>query len=252
MLDSPSPQPLSRSSLVFLLVLDPLLHTPCISSPNHHHLFAAHAHTITACSAVIPMLCHLFPISLSAPYLSLAQKGLQPELTQEATVLSQYHYLNPISTEFQYPLWLVSFLLPALTILQSAQTTAGYCQNTVLLSAWPCARITDVQPPLCINCTTQSTAISLQMTLQWSIVSSHLCSNNCRILSEHGFAVCLTLLTATSTFELGRISYSTTAMLLLLLLLPFYYHHTRCVSWYPQQITTGFCYGKALLSACNC
>jgi len=47
-------QPLSRSSLV----LDTLHHTPCISSPNHHLLFAA-------CSAVIPMPCHLYPVSLS-------------------------------------------------------------------------------------------------------------------------------------------------------------------------------------------
>ena len=47
---------------VFLFVLDPLLHTPCISSQNHI-LFAAHAHTIAACSAVIPM--HLYLISLS-------------------------------------------------------------------------------------------------------------------------------------------------------------------------------------------
>ena len=44
MLDSPLWQPLSRSSFVFLLVWVPLLHTPCISSPNHH-LFATHAHT---------------------------------------------------------------------------------------------------------------------------------------------------------------------------------------------------------------
>ena len=57
---------LSRSSLVFLLVLDPLLHTPRISSPNHHHLFAAHAYTIAACSAVIPMPCHQFLIGLSS------------------------------------------------------------------------------------------------------------------------------------------------------------------------------------------
>jgi len=41
MLDNTLVQPLSRSSLV----LDPLLHTPCISSPSHHLLFAAHAHT---------------------------------------------------------------------------------------------------------------------------------------------------------------------------------------------------------------
>jgi len=33
----------TQSSLVFLLVWGPLLHTPCISSPNYHHLFAADA-----------------------------------------------------------------------------------------------------------------------------------------------------------------------------------------------------------------
>ena len=57
---SPLVQPLSRSSLVFLLVLDPQLHIPCISSPNHHLPFAAHAHTNAACSAAIPMLCYLY------------------------------------------------------------------------------------------------------------------------------------------------------------------------------------------------
>ena len=60
-----------QSLLVFLLVLNPQLHTPCISSPNHHLLFAAHAHNITACSAVILKLCHLYLVSLSAPYLGV-------------------------------------------------------------------------------------------------------------------------------------------------------------------------------------
>ena len=69
-LDSPLGQPLFRSSQVFLLVLDRLLRTPCISSPNHL-LFAAHAHTITGCSAVIPVLCHLYLVFLSAPYLEI-------------------------------------------------------------------------------------------------------------------------------------------------------------------------------------
>ena len=69
---NPLGQPISsRSSLVFLLVLDPELHTPCISSPNHHHLFAADAHTNAACSAAKPMLCHLYLVSLSAPYLGV-------------------------------------------------------------------------------------------------------------------------------------------------------------------------------------
>ena len=38
---------------------------------NHHVLFTPHAHAISACSAVIPMLCHLYLISLSAPYLEI-------------------------------------------------------------------------------------------------------------------------------------------------------------------------------------
>ena len=59
-LDNPLWQPLSRSSLVFLLVLDPQLHIPCISSPSHCLLFAANAHTNADCSAVIPVLCHLY------------------------------------------------------------------------------------------------------------------------------------------------------------------------------------------------
>ena len=70
-LGSPLEQLLSRSSLVFPLVFNPQLHTPCISSPNHHHLFAAHAHTNAACSAAISMLCHLHLVSLSAPYLGV-------------------------------------------------------------------------------------------------------------------------------------------------------------------------------------
>ena len=69
--DSPFPQPLSRSSLVFLLVWGPLLRTPYISSPNCYLLFATHAHTIATCFAVVLSLCHLFLISLSAHYLEI-------------------------------------------------------------------------------------------------------------------------------------------------------------------------------------
>jgi len=57
---------LSWSSLVFLLVLDPLLHTLCISSPNHRLLFAAHANTIAAFSAVILMLSSIPSPSLGS------------------------------------------------------------------------------------------------------------------------------------------------------------------------------------------
>ena len=71
MLDSPFPQPLSRSSLVYLLVWNPLLHTPYISS-NHYLRFSTHAQTITTCFAVEPRLCHLFLISHSAHYLEIS------------------------------------------------------------------------------------------------------------------------------------------------------------------------------------
>ena len=70
-LDSPLVQPLSRFSLVFHLVLDPQPHTPYISSTNHHLLFTAHAHTNAGCSAAIPMLCHLYLVSLSTPFLGV-------------------------------------------------------------------------------------------------------------------------------------------------------------------------------------
>ena len=55
----------SSRTTSLLLVLDPELHTPYISSPNHHNLFAAHAHTNVACSAAKPMLCHLYIPSFS-------------------------------------------------------------------------------------------------------------------------------------------------------------------------------------------
>jgi len=45
--DSLFAQPLSKSSLVYLLVWHPPLHTPYIFSPSHCLLFIAHAHTIT-------------------------------------------------------------------------------------------------------------------------------------------------------------------------------------------------------------
>jgi len=55
-LDNPFPHPLSRSSLVYLLVWNPPLHTPHISSPNHYLPFPTHAHTITTSFAVVPKL----------------------------------------------------------------------------------------------------------------------------------------------------------------------------------------------------
>ena len=53
-------QPLSMSSLVYLLVWSPPPHISCISSPNQCLLFATHAHTTTTCFAVVSILYNLF------------------------------------------------------------------------------------------------------------------------------------------------------------------------------------------------
>jgi len=53
-------QPLSKYSLVYLLVWSYPTHIPYISSPNQSRLFATHAHIIATCFAVASRLCHLF------------------------------------------------------------------------------------------------------------------------------------------------------------------------------------------------
>ena len=56
---------LSPSLLWSILVWNPTLHSLYISSPNHCILFKTHSHTITACFAVVPRLCHLILVSQS-------------------------------------------------------------------------------------------------------------------------------------------------------------------------------------------
>jgi len=59
------PQSISKFSLVYLLAWHPPLHTPYISSPSHCLLFAAHAHTIATCFAVLPRLSSNPSLSLN-------------------------------------------------------------------------------------------------------------------------------------------------------------------------------------------
>jgi len=65
--DSLFAQPLSKFSLVYLLVWHPPLHTPYISSSNHCLPFEAHVYTIATCFVVVPVprLYHLILVSLS-------------------------------------------------------------------------------------------------------------------------------------------------------------------------------------------
>jgi len=62
---------LSKFSLIYILAWHPPLHTPNISSHNYCLLFAAHAHTIATCFAVVPWLCRLIIVCLSTVYLEL-------------------------------------------------------------------------------------------------------------------------------------------------------------------------------------
>jgi len=71
-------QPLSMSSLVYLLVWSSPPHIPYISSPNQCLLFAAHAQTIATCFAVLSILYHLFLVFLSTPYLELCLNITHP------------------------------------------------------------------------------------------------------------------------------------------------------------------------------
>ena len=75
-LDSPLVQPLSRSSLV----LDPQLHTPYISSPNHY----------------LPMLCHLYIVSLFPyrPGLTYMQHAASHTTTVQPSSHNQRHVLK--------------------------------------------------------------------------------------------------------------------------------------------------------------
>jgi len=67
--DSLFPRSLSKFSLVHVLAWCPPLHTPYISLPNHCLLFAAHAHTIATCIAVVSKLCHLILVSHSTNWI---------------------------------------------------------------------------------------------------------------------------------------------------------------------------------------
>jgi len=55
----------------YFFVLHVRFHNKYISSPNHCLLFAAHAHIIAACFAVVPKLRHLILVSHSTLYLEL-------------------------------------------------------------------------------------------------------------------------------------------------------------------------------------
>jgi len=88
MLDRPFPQPFSRSSLVFLLFLDPLLHTPYIPSfhitcPYYRSLFC----------------CHLFLIALSAPYLEICFFTLMPYINLTILISARWSATSFLSLQ---------------------------------------------------------------------------------------------------------------------------------------------------------
>jgi len=105
--DSLFTQYLSKFSLVYLLSWHPPLHTPYISSPNHCHLFATHAHTIATCFAVVPRLCHLILVSLSTLYLEFCllvshHTSIQPFSSLPTEVPPHFPFLQARSHFLQH------------------------------------------------------------------------------------------------------------------------------------------------------
>ena len=75
-----SAQPLIMSSLAYLWVWSPLLHTPYTSSPNHHHPSATHVHTTAARFAAVTTPCPQLLVSQSTPHLKLYPSNFTPHI----------------------------------------------------------------------------------------------------------------------------------------------------------------------------
>ena len=93
MFDSPFPQPLSRSSLIFLLVLDPRLHTSYISSPNHHILFATQDKSVFT----------LMPTQCTHPFDHFHLCSLKCHLTLSLQARSHFHATYCFHTTAVHP-----------------------------------------------------------------------------------------------------------------------------------------------------
>jgi len=93
---------LHKSSFIYLLVWQPPLYTPYISSPNHYLLFSTHAHTIATCFTVIvkPRLCHQIRDSISLLYLELLSFTLTSHI--HLTILISVRWSTTSLTSFSY------------------------------------------------------------------------------------------------------------------------------------------------------
>jgi len=82
------------------LGLAPSLYTPYISSSNNCLLFAAHAHTITTCFAVVPTLCYLTLVSLN-PLLGAPSCRLMPHIHLTILISACRYKVINVSMDFQ-------------------------------------------------------------------------------------------------------------------------------------------------------
>jgi len=133
-------------------------------SPNHHLLFAAHAHTIAACSAAIPMLCHLYLVSLSSllgnlsfsltPHIHLtilisALTVSQNDNTNRTKAVKSniaYKVVTANNTHTQY-YWSYSYLLQNVIIRQSAYKFYSTLLETMRLSCRP--TVLEIERAIC-------------------------------------------------------------------------------------------------------
>ena len=87
-------QPLSTSSLVYLLVWSPTPHIPYISSLNQCLLLATHAHT----TAVVSILYHLFYSGCPGKDTTKQMSGVNREMTVQTAYRDVVALTDPSTT----------------------------------------------------------------------------------------------------------------------------------------------------------
>ena len=118
------------------LAWHPLLHTPYISSSKHCLLFAAHAHTIATCFAVVQRLCQLILTSVR-PY-AIIHTLLQ---TNKHTSTSSLFFYRPdaipdIQPKQYYYNCDVNKHLLVLQVLTAAEEGGGHIGERKLPDEW--------------------------------------------------------------------------------------------------------------------
>jgi len=111
-------------------VLFGLPHIPHISSPNQCFLFAAHAHTIATCFAVVSILYHLFLVCTRKP---VSLQGFCPQFARQCFKDSKYVVKRQIRHSYVLSPALLFYMWVCTMIDLSAALAARRCLHL----RWP-------------------------------------------------------------------------------------------------------------------